>query len=283
MAQITTLYLDLCPAFIPFTIQATKADGTAGDVTVDTLAIYEEDGADGTVIANTDEIGNSPFDPVNIATGGLLTGWWNVMIAKSNFTAGKFYLCRWQCTIDGVVTAKTEIYFFINSSSVKATVTNLDVAVSTRATPSDVTTAHSTTDGKVDAVQVDTTAIDGKTTNLPADPASETNVDANETKIDLLQVDSTAILVDTVSIEAKIDIMDALIDLILLDTGELQTDWTNGGRLDLILDLILADTAEMQPLLPTTTIASEALASTNTASIISKIDEGVDLRTTEEG
>jgi hypothetical protein len=36
------------------------------------------------------------------------------------------------------------------------------------------------------------------------------------------------------------------VDLILADTAELQTDWTNGGRLDLILDAILADTAELQ-------------------------------------
>lgn len=32
------------------------------------------------------------------------------------------------------------------------------------------------------------------------------------------------------------------INAILTDTNELQTDWTNGGRLDLILDAILADT-----------------------------------------
>lgn len=34
--------------------------------------------------------------------------------------------------------------------------------------------------------------------------------------------------------------------LIVVDTNELQTDWTNGGRLDLIIDLILADTGELQ-------------------------------------
>jgi hypothetical protein len=33
---------------------------------------------------------------------------------------------------------------------------------------------------------------------------------------------------------------------ILGDTGELQTDWANGGRLDLLLDATLADTAELQ-------------------------------------
>ena len=36
------------------------------------------------------------------------------------------------------------------------------------------------------------------------------------------------------------------VDDILADTGELQTDWANGGRLDLLIDAILADTGELQ-------------------------------------
>ena len=40
--------------------------------------------------------------------------------------------------------------------------------------------------------------------------------------------------------------LDLILDLILGDTGELQTDWADGGRLDLILDAILADTNELQ-------------------------------------
>ena len=36
------------------------------------------------------------------------------------------------------------------------------------------------------------------------------------------------------------------INAILTDTNELQTDWTNGGRLDLIVDAIVADTNELQ-------------------------------------
>ena len=35
------------------------------------------------------------------------------------------------------------------------------------------------------------------------------------------------------------------IDAILADTDELQSDWTNGGRLDLIIDAILVDTGEI--------------------------------------
>ena len=36
------------------------------------------------------------------------------------------------------------------------------------------------------------------------------------------------------------------VSAILADTGELQTDWANGGRLDLLIDEILADTNELQ-------------------------------------
>lgn len=41
----------------------------------------------------------------------------------------------------------------------------------------------------------------------------------------------------------KIDVVDGIVDNVVADTNELQTDWANGGRLDLIIDGILADTA----------------------------------------
>lgn len=40
--------------------------------------------------------------------------------------------------------------------------------------------------------------------------------------------------------------LDLLIDSILADTTELQTDWADGGRLDLLVDSIFADTNELQ-------------------------------------
>ena len=44
------------------------------------------------------------------------------------------------------------------------------------------------------------------------------------------------------SVSADIAAIKAETALIVIDTNELQTDWTNGGRLDLIVDAILADT-----------------------------------------
>jgi len=48
--------------------------------------------------------------------------------------------------------------------------------------------------------------------------------------------------------------LDPNLALVLADTGELQTDWTNGGRLDLLLDAVKAITDRL--VLVTTTVAS---------------------------
>jgi hypothetical protein len=61
--------------------------------------------------------------------------------------------------------------------------------------------------------------------------------------------DINAILVDTNELQTDWTNggrLDLIIDGILADTGELQTDWANGGRLDLIVDSILTDTNELQ-------------------------------------
>jgi hypothetical protein len=69
--------------------------------------------------------------------------------------------------------------------------------------------------------------------------------------------DINAILVDTADMQPKLgtpaadvsaDIAAVKVDTAatLLDTNELQGDWTDGGRLDLILDAIVADTNELQ-------------------------------------
>jgi len=65
-------------------------------------------------------------------------------------------------------------------------------------------------------------AVNSKTTNLPADPASETNVNANETKIDTIQGNVTSILEDTgTTLDGKINTIDGIVDTILIDTNSL--------------------------------------------------------------
>lgn len=126
--MIIELNIDLHPTNVPFVIQATKADGTVIDPTnlANALNLYEEDGADGTFVNAI----KAQYTPVKI---NAQTGFYGVLIPKSQLEAGKYYMLRWVPTVDAVNTGAVEIYFITSSSDFKADVTNLDAAVSTRA------------------------------------------------------------------------------------------------------------------------------------------------------
>ena len=67
--------------------------------------------------------------------------------------------------------------------------------------------------------------------------ATESKQDTAKTVIDNI---STAVITNAAGVDIAADIiaMKAETALIVADTNELQTDWTNGGRLDLLLDVI---------------------------------------------
>jgi len=102
------------------------------------------------------------------------------------------------------------------------------------------TTLESSIAGVASQVTTVDSVVDGLATSL-------TTI---EGKIDVVDSVCDNIEIDTQSIESKTDIIDGLIDTmvvnlatvdgivdaILVDTNELQTDWANGGRLDVILD-----------------------------------------------
>ena len=67
-------------------------------------------------------------------------------------------------------------------------------------------------------------------------------LDTVDTVVDGIQTDLDNATDGLGALKALIDIIDGIVDNILSDTNELQTDWVNGGRLDLILDIIAADT-----------------------------------------
>lgn len=111
-----------------------------------------------------------------------------------------------------------------------------------------------TIDSNVDAILVDTgTTLDGKITTV------DTVVDGIQTDLSngtdgLGALKALIDTLDTVAdaVKAVTDALPnsgALSDLatILTDTGELQTDWVNGGRLDLLIDAILTDTGTTLP------------------------------------
>jgi len=101
-----TLELNYSPAYIPFIIQITGPGGSQTDPSADNLIIYEESGSDSSF--DSTQISGSPFDPAKVNSK---TGLWGVLVPKSAFTAGKYYLALWEITVDGISTAKVEKFF----------------------------------------------------------------------------------------------------------------------------------------------------------------------------
>ncbi len=107
-----TLYLDLLQDHIPFFVQCTNGKGKIENPSTYKLTIYEEDGED--AFFSNKEISGSPFTPININSK---TGLWGVLIPKSAFRSGKYYLALWEMKVDGINSAKAEKYFVCNSTS----------------------------------------------------------------------------------------------------------------------------------------------------------------------
>ena len=126
------IILDLQTTYIPFTIQCTDGEGTKTDPSLAKLVIYEENGKDSTFtndyVDNTAKVGSAIIGTSTIETPDATytptkinskTGFYGEMIPKSIFTAGKNYVFLWELTIDSIVTAFSETFFMINTSSFK--------------------------------------------------------------------------------------------------------------------------------------------------------------------
>lgn len=84
-----------------------------------------------------------------------------------------------------------------------------------------------------------------------------------------------AILVDTgTTLDGKIDTIDGIVDAIVADTNELQTEWADGGRLDLILDARASQASvdAIDDFLDTEIAAILAAVDTEVAAIKAKTD-----------
>lgn len=134
-----------------------------------------------------------------------------------------------------------------------------------------------------DATQIDASALNALSGHDPGstlaaqtdvsglnDPTAAAIVDEWESQS---QADPTGFRVNVIEVFSTTQTANdngADINLILADTGELQTDWANGGRLDLILDArasqstadaIETDTQDIQNRLPTTLVGGRIDAS----------------------
>ena len=92
-------------------------------------------------------------------------------------------------------------------------------------------------------------------TNFPQTVDNTTLLGTIDGKVDTIGTDTAATQVLAAGTTGFAAI-DTVVDTILVDTGELQTDWTNAGRLDAILDIIAADTTTDIPATITTLQAS---------------------------
>jgi len=119
-------------------------------------------------------------------------------------------------------------------------------------TKAEIDSAHSTTDalittvdGIVDDILLDTAVIGSAGAGLTAVPwnsAWDAEVQSECTDALTAYDPPTKAEIDSAhsTTDALITTVDGIVDNILLDTGELQTDLTNGGRLDLLVDSIIS-------------------------------------------
>jgi len=89
-------------------------------------------------------------------------------------------------------------------------------------------------DTNIDDIETDTAAVDTTSEMRTFLTGSDTTV-ATQAKQDTIDN----------YIDTEIAGIDANVTLILADTGELQTDWVDGGRLDLIIDTVRTDTNDV--------------------------------------
>jgi len=138
------------------------------------------------------------------------------------------------------------IVYTVVRDDYKADVSNLDVAVSSRAPSGEYDTemaritANVATEAKQDIIDTVVDAIKGKTDNLPVDPASESNVDANEAKIDTIDtiVDAIKVIVENLPDSGALT---TLIDHLTDIKGVGWTD-ENLKTIDALIDAIKAKT-----------------------------------------
>lgn len=150
-----------------------------------------------------------------------------------------------------------------------ATVVLTDASLTAAKFGTGAITAASIADGAIDAATF-AADVDAEILSYLVDDA--TRIDASSLNTATVTT-IPAILVDTAEIgaagagltalatQASVDVIDGNVDGILVDTNELQSDWTNGGRLDLIVDAILDDTGTTGVVLAISSIGSNQLTS----------------------
>jgi hypothetical protein len=192
-------------------------------------AILADTGTDGVVVAS---IANGAITAAAIATGAIdadaiadnaidAGAIASDAITAAKIAAGAITSAKFA---SGAITADAIAADAIGASELAADA----VAEIADAVWDEATTSHTTSGTFGEQVKTDVDAILADTAALPDDGALTT-----------ITNNVAAILVDTNELQTDLTNggrLDLLIDATLADTNELQTDWANGGRLDLIID-----------------------------------------------
>ena len=281
-------------AVADITASVTEIDTTYGmcslvisstEMNADAISIYVIDNTSGCVpFTVTLYTAGSLFDELKTETAAILTDTAVIGAAGAGLTA-----VPWNASWDAEV--QSECTDALNAYDPP---TNAEMVARTIAAADYATAANlATVDTVVDAIKL-------KTDNIPAAPATEAKQD---TIIGYIDTEVAAILaaVDTevAAIKAKTDnlpaspaneatlttiagYIDTEVAAILADTNELQTDLTNGGRLDLLIDAIKAKT-DVIPASPaavgsemTLTVAYDAAKTAASQASVDVIDGIVD-------
>jgi len=165
------------------------------------------------------------------------------------------------------VTVKFELYRNVVTAGETLTVSSGSANAAVQSVANNAITAAAVADGAIDAATFAAGAIDAAA--MAADAGTEigtavwasatrtiTALDEDSVTLDLDATIRAAIGLATANLDTQIGLLataanlatvagylDTEIAAILADTNELQTDWTNGGRLDLLIDSIVAAAA----------------------------------------
>lgn len=207
-------------------VRLSKNGGAFAQKTEATAATHDENGWYGVPLDATDT-GTLGRLTLAIHESGALPVWMEFMVVPANVWDSLFSTDRLQVDTRELGDANLAL-----TTQMKADVnTEADTALADYDPP---TRAEATADkdaviaevdaneAKIDTVDTVVDAIKAKTDNLPADPADDSDIDA--------QLATIAGYLDTE------------VAAILTDTNELQTDLVDGGRLDLLIDAIKAKT-----------------------------------------
>lgn len=151
--------------------------------------------------------------------------------------------------ISGDTTAADNAEAFFDGTGYAGT-NNVIPTVTTTTTATNVTTVNGLASGvitataiaadAITAAKIADGAIDAATFAAGAITAAAIATDAIDA--DALATDAVTEIQAGLATAADLATVDGIVDAIVLDTNELQTDWTNGGRLDLLIDAIKAKT-----------------------------------------